>query len=454
MISSRIAASLPQIAERVSVVGLFLCAFFAWLGTAGFSVGIVLALAGLALSSAPWRAMARTAVFWICVVFAIYLAARGWFATLEFPETSALQWKRAGAWMKLIAFFPLAWPMMRDRRNVHRSAFVCLVGLLAGTLIAGWQFQPYLWVDGYRFGGYVGKSIAFAFYCSVGLLGLLVWGPRMIGAQARRGALMGGLTAAFVVIASVLLAAGVTASQSRGPVLALVAVMPLTLLWRYWYSLRAGLRKPRFVFAGALAAVVLAILVTLTAGPLVERVVRELPTIGTAVTQGIDFTGEDDVGYRLHMWRFGLERFADRPLFGWGPGSTERVLSEDDNPLLRHPTGKPWDHLHSLYVQGLFTHGATGLALTLLLLGALLTGLGKSYRAGHLARDDLIFFISNLALISVYSLTDFRHLNWDWRAYWLLLAAMMYARAAQPYGLAPASPVPSTAAGGNTGGAA
>ncbi|MEW8046739.1 MAG: hypothetical protein AB2805_09625, partial [Candidatus Thiodiazotropha sp.] len=34
----------------------------------------------------------------------------------------------------------------------------------------------------------------------------------------------------------------------------------------------------------------------------------------------------------------------------------------------------------------------------------------------------LAFLMSNFMLIAIYSLTDFRHLHWNWRFYWLIIA--------------------------------
>ncbi|CAK0769661.1 hypothetical protein CCP4SC76_5230001 [Gammaproteobacteria bacterium] len=61
-----------------------------------------------------------------------------------------------------------------------------------------------------------------------------------------------------------------------------------------------------------------------------------------------------------------------------------------------------------------------------LLVGGLLTLLGRgliaAYRTGRLARDHLAFFAGTTLLVLVWSAFDFRHLHWDWRDYWILLA--------------------------------
>jgi O-antigen ligase len=113
-------------------------------------------------------------------------------------------------------------------------------------------------------------------------------------------------------------------------------------------------------------------------------------------------------------------------MLGWGPGSVEPILAASRALELNLVGGKPWDHLHSAYVSTLFAFGIVGVLLFGILFAALILPIWRRYRGGGIQRNDAIFFICGFAMIAIYSTTDFRHLNHDWRMFWLLFAGMAY----------------------------
>ena len=142
--------------------------------------------------------------------------------------------------------------------------------------------------------------------------------------------------------------------------------------------------------------------------------------------QGLDAVPLTAATLRLHMWRYALTRWAEQPLLGWGPGSVEPLLAASRDEALNFLVGEPWDHLHSAYIQTLFTLGVVGVVVFGTLLAALILPIWHGYRNGSIRREEAIFFLCGFALIAIYSATDFRHLNHDWRMFWILFSGMAY----------------------------
>lgn len=415
---------LRLVGDRLTTVGLALFAFGVWLGPAVSNLGLVLLLLVFAADPRAWRWALASRLLWLCVVAAGFVAARAYLAAVEMPDSAEQQWKEAVRWIQLLLFGLVAWPLWQRPSRVRWAAMLAAAGLVVGTLVAlvSPEGTREAWLEG-RFGGYMAKPIAFAFYASVVLLGLAVFcGPTLMLSAKPMG---GRRLALFALLWSVLLLLtwAFLASQSRGPLLAAVAVIPLAMVWRYRIvAWMAGVGRGGVLIGGVLLALLLAVLVS----PQMDRVQGEAGAIFAIVEQGLDSTPLNSATLRLHMWEYGLRKWAERPLLGWGPGSVEPLLAASGQHALNY-LGQPWDHLHNAYVQVLLTLGAVGALLFLGIVAGLLRSLWQRYRAGEVGREETIFLVCNFLLIAIYSITDFRHLNPDWRMYWLLLAGMTFA---------------------------
>jgi O-antigen ligase len=154
-----------------------------------------------------------------------------------------------------------------------------------------------------------------------------------------------------------------------------------------------------------------------------------------AVWRG-DFEAVPSAGFgvRVHTFRFGVTKWLERPLFGWGPGSTEYLISHSGLPQLRHSemaggewkAGPDWlDHLHNTYLEILVRFGLVGAFLMIGTLGLLVKGLWLARREGRVPLDYAWCLIGALGLMGLWSLSDFRLLHPDWRSYWILMGGIM-----------------------------
>ena len=103
---------------------------------------------------------------------------------------------------------------------------------------------------------------------------------------------------------------------------------------------------------------------------------------------------------RLTAWRAGIDGFADRPAFGWGPGNFMA-------PFARHGADwpkrmEPHDHAHSTFVEKLATEGAAGAALYLALWVATGIALARTARAAR-GRERVLALAVGAALAAHFA---------------------------------------------------
>lgn len=412
--------------ERIGVAGLYLCALGTWLSTALQNLGLALVILTFAINRRAWRWAFSSPVFWLCGIAAAYVLTRGHYAAIEFPTTAELQLKASQDWVKLTLFIPIAWYLQRSPKHIPWVLVLCGLGLMARTLANLDVGTVKAILNGMRYGGHLGKPIAYAFYMSVCLLGVTILAPRWLQLDSNRAVYWAKNIGTGILIAALFWL--FLAAQSRGPLLALASVLPIALAVRYWPSRQTTRVKNNHIWH-VVIGIGLAVLLLGISGAhmLAKRIVDELPSAETALDDSLGKAPRDNTTLRLQMWSFGIEKWTERPWFGWGPGSTQHVLATKDNPALRHDSGEPWDHLHSLYVQLLFSFGLVGAGLAGSIAVLLCLGIVQRYRKGRLCQDETIFLLGNFGLIAIYSLTDFRHLNQDWSSYWLMLAAITLA---------------------------
>jgi O-antigen ligase len=425
-------ARLARLRECIALFGIMLAAAGTTTSAAATSIGLPLAFLLFLSSGRGWHWARAMPLFWVSSAAIVYIAVRSYLAAKEIPVTAELQYEHAGDWVTLFLFVPVAWWLQRKRTHIYWVAFVFALGLAIGTLVAlnAHTFHRILF-SGARYGGMLDKPITYAFYLSVGLIGIIVWMPRWLSWCAHRGERAKWLgVAALVAVASILFF-GFLASKSRGPLFALLIVMPFAAAFRYGPAVVRMRKRTRMaVYAGLVLCVLALVGVSAKIG-LLQRGEAAVAHVEQVTEEGLDETALNNVTYRLRMWRFGIEQWRKRPVFGWGPGSI-RWLQVHKGGLVRHRSGATWDHLHSAYVQTLVSFGLIGV----LLVGATLAGLVmmvvRRYREGRVESDDAIFIVATMVLILLYSLTDFRHLNHDWRAFWVLFGAVGVARGALP----------------------
>jgi O-antigen ligase len=414
----------------MGTAGLFMFAFCAFLSTSGVSIGLGLLLGAIFLNRSLWRRFMHDPVFVFFVASATYLVLHTVWAIWKFPDSTQLQTDRVWDWFRLWLFLCVAWWINGDLKRLKWVLFLPLVGLLIGMIYYVSTDTSVIW-SGKRTGFHL-RIIPFGLYSSTAILGLLLLAPRIWGNKENIPVF--AVRVGFWLAVLAFLTQGLIMTQSRVSWLAALIVIPpccvirLRTLWRaHGISRCQGIAMAVFVVV-FLSGVALANLKTIR-----NRLNEQLETIKTMAQLDYDFDVMPEVSaeYRIQVERFGVKKWLERPIFGWGPGTTKHLISHSGVPALLHPHwkgGRVWmDHVHNTYLEILVCFGLVGIILVLTVLMFLLKRLKNAYQEGRLPADYALFLTGTFALMAVWSFFDFRLLHWDWCSYWLLIAGATYA---------------------------
>lgn len=321
--------------------------------------------------------------------------------------------------LKLLFLIPVGWAVAGDPWRARTLLAAAGLGLLIRLLMCA---PPTQWLavfgDAAQRLDFGFTSIASGLYCAAALLGLVLLLPRCVpdSGWGRRTALLGGL------LAAALLTAGLLLSRSRGTWLALMASAPVVMT--------APSKHGRLVL-GLLGAAVLAVVLA-GSGAAARRLADDAPAytalaraIGARDAQAADAAWEqvphNSVGLRLHAWRLATAAWWQRPWFGHGADASEALLASVDGS----PLGE-LAHLHNTYAELALRFGLVGLLLAAAIVVALACGVARGLRNRSEIADLTRFLAGVLVLTAVWSVSDFRLFRLDFRLYTVLLAGIAF----------------------------
>ncbi|MEX0651233.1 MAG: O-antigen ligase family protein, partial [Actinomycetota bacterium] len=245
---------------------------------------------------------------------------------------------------------------------------IAVVASIGGALPADLRARALRWV--------VGAAVTVA---GLGIAFRLVPGPLedLFPGQGLAGSTMGNQVFAIALVAAalgvlltseslsssrmwwsqlVVLSVGIASFGERSS-LAFVVVTGVVGLWR-----RTDRRRR---IGKALVVVALLVLAWQVVAP-------QLPIPSTLGSQLTSLTSDRA---RFVSWRVGLESVADRPLLGWGPGSTKSAYLANASPTDIEITTRGVGDAHNLFVGTLVEMGVLGLVAMVVFVVAALTDL-------------------------------------------------------------------------------
>jgi hypothetical protein len=416
-----------SVGEWIGFTGLTLFCFFSLLSISGANLGLALMLLGLVFSPQAWRQLPRQPLFWAAILSIVYVFISRFVSPIGAIGDADVQNDQAKDWAMLFLFPVTAWWISRHPNRQLYSLGLMFAGFAAGILTSLYSGSASTLLGGMRSGMHFGKAIIFGFDCAVAILAMMImivyWlDPRLELSWPQRVVRVG-----IVLLVLLFFSQGLVVSQSRGVWLAMLLTLPVmfSILWYGMKDTYVMKRKAKvLVFLSVFSIVALALLANWKV--ITERLVYENMAFGVVVSEGLEKAPLSSSTYRLHLWRFGLEKWLEEPVTGWGPGTTYSLVEVENVQELKNPNGKGFDHLHNAYLELLMQLGLIGLFFTLWNAILMISGIVKGYRHKALSVYMFSFLVSNFVLISVYSLTDFRHLHWNWRFYWLVLAGIIF----------------------------
>ena len=427
-------------ADRVQGFGLYLIALSLFLAPAGVSAGLILLWLGFFLALGAGRRWPLSVGVWLGLAFAVYALIN---TVLTGYPGADLGGRLASAadWAQLCVFVPVAYALRGDQRRLIHLLALALLGMLLGGL---WRIDwALLLSDSSAFldsrPGFGFPAIVFALFSGIALIGLFVlrarwWGGAWWG-------LGGWWVLAWLVCAAMVLQ-GFVLTLSRGAWIALAGTLGVAVWmnWRGHFAARAdgpvaarlgdapavtgGVMRPRSALPW-LGGLLLVGLLGLNAGSIIDRFGAETDAVSAILSGTTGDTGDSapsSVGLRWQAQRFGLSLWWERPLLGWGPGSSEALIASSAMPELGVGSDQALDHLHNTYLELLVQLGLIGLLLWIGLFLALLSSIGTAWRARSLSADLARFLTLSIVYLAFWDLFDFHALHQDWRGAWALLA--------------------------------
>lgn len=416
---------LPTIpTARAQQAGRFLAivlAFSAWSFTppASISLGLLVALFFTEIPG-NWGRLRREPALWLPVIALLVTSLLATRAAALLPETAADQWDSVSAWCAPWWFIALAWWIRGEPRLVWTLLAAAFLGLVVGVLRrTDWSLLPEI-LGGLRY-HFDFAATGLAFIASVCLVGLMLLRRRItVGVL---GWVLWVLALGFVLIVLVV-------TQSRGAALVL-ATAGVGYMVLAWLARPAGAEDnaPRRRWAPIVSAIAMVLIAAAFLWSTQYRQQADLDALRQAELSG-HLSYASSLGARINLHRVTPAIVAERPLLGWGPGtsSTEFLVP---NGLVRLD---PYDqknlpdfaHLHSVALEVVTRFGLAGALLAALALLILLRAARAVWRDPRLPLD-LRSFLALTGIMTLLSLTyDFRWVHNEFRFFAILYFGILY----------------------------
>jgi O-antigen ligase len=375
-------------------MGIMLFAFIGELITRRFSI-----------RQYPWAA-------WLLLPFC-YLLLRNLWGIIDHPELADKQIELGLDWLKLAYFIIAAWFIRGDQRRILIVLVLIFVGFVVGIATAeNWQFiHRGAWQHRWGFGF---PLIFFGHVCSIGLLGILLFSPRISAYLKNRWLRYTKIV--FLMIIAGLLLQGMIISQTRASWLAAILVLPAAILFDYLPTIRAGGYMKRIV----VGAVVLIVAVSAVININYKVISSRIMTADKEVQSIVIDDPKGSVGGRYYMWTYGLEKWRERPLLGWG--NSTLVLDK-----LPETARFSWlMHLHNTYIELLVQGGVIALGLFLAVITAVSRVLYNAHCRQLVARDVLAFLAGVLVILLIWMFADYQMFLSRFKFFFIIMFGLMF----------------------------
>lgn len=396
------------------------CAYFG----PGRNIGLGLMALAAALQAQLWWPRLRSDPYlWVALAFVAYAAIGAVWAAAALPGSTRHQHGDVRELFNLcILTLPVAWWLRGDPARARQVLLLAFAGLLVGISAR---------LDWNEFGRYVTGAQrlqpgispnGLGLYAATALLGFVVFSVSRVLGQAtvnrrERLVLAGGLALAGVSVVLLML------SQSRSAWVAAAVVLPPTLLIALLYALRA---RPRPAARALLALIAIAVVgLGVVSGYAYRDTIQQrfhVVVEQVDASRGAGGHVTDEATYaRLQLWELARDKWLERPVFGWGPGSARHLIRQAPDPRVN-----VYKHFHNLYLHVLVTLGLAGAALATAAAALLACAAWRSLRSRRMPPEFGIFLLGYLLLFLVASLFTLRHDDAHGRSYLQLLAAVAY----------------------------
>lgn len=403
--------------NRIDRVGWYCTILFilsAWVSSLAVTIALTLLFVVLfADCGHAWAVLRRDRIFWLFLFFLGYMTLTAMLAIRTQPDSVCGQLDGMRRFGLLFFFLPLAYWLKADEKRIKLALMLSFVSMIVGLVLClDWNH----WTDalqGQRVPLKYWGHLIIGLYAETGLLGLLLFGPHFWLYPK-------GLSNKFWLfflwmVLVVFFFQFVIISGSRNVWLAVLLVFPPVLFFRY----RDLLKTERFQFPrkwAILPAVSLVLALSIVMAGSYDSVATRLgeqhEDFERLVKLETDGYNEYGFGVRILLNLFGIEKFEERPVFGWGPGTGFTSFGQV--------------HLHNSYLEILVRFGLIGVLFFALLSYFLFRGLLWARVKAEIPLDLWLFLVGALMLTALWCLTNFRLNRLDFRVFFIFIAGISY----------------------------
>ncbi|MCG5539061.1 O-antigen ligase [Halorhodospira sp. 9622] len=326
---------------------------------------LLMFVALLAALPAAWRFFRTNPAFWL---FLIWVAALALSNSLVMADpaipTDHNIWNAARHWSR-VGWIPLMAWLIAGRLGIVKTVFFCYTAAwFAATLP---ELSPDLLrasLEGARldFGTGNPHRAALPFMITTLILGFLArdWvgpGPRVQSTFLFLTRLtLWGLALAYSTF-------GLFSAQGAGPVGGAVtaSLIGLFVLWRHLTEGKPLFVKLRLLAVGAGALVVIAAGLAIAFKPAIDSRLATFSGGLSELSEGEIVSEGGTVGARYYLWTFAFEKWAERPLTGYGTESAQSLIPVSELP----ERTRQFNHLHNSFLELTFSTGLLGAAILL-----------------------------------------------------------------------------------------
>ncbi len=419
--------------ERLAVAGLSLLAIASVYRTAPAYIGLGLCLPGAL--AACWDArtqkpdtvviLVAALVAWLSLRLALQLGAGIGTPGLVDPADDVRNW------LYILVFAPLAaLPCADPVARVRLLWLLAMAGFCAGIAsFLAFSGVGALW-SGERLGFHLNRPLGVGLYAGCFAIMLLFTARLWWNAGGRwRWPLRFGAIALIALFVQV-----VVGAQNRSNYLGALAVLVFAAASAIAQLLRRE-RHPGHIAAAVVLGFALLTAVTMpNLDTIAQRSAAERSALSSVLNAGLADAPVASVTVRLRLWQFALARFPQAPLLGHGFGDLSPVIDRELRPQGGLNELESYDHMHSVYLQLLWSQGTIGFALWAALVCLLALHAARAARERPERQALMPAMWATLIFIAVWAAFDYRQSHPDMRFFTILvlLSMRLLAAPAQP----------------------
>jgi len=409
---------------------LALWALSAGIDRSGIRIGsAMMSLALLLQWRDLWPRIRRDPIFWAGLALLLYLIVDAWRGVQLYPATVVAQRHAVGdvAVFTMLSVLPVAWWMGGNTRRIGWILALALAGLTIGILLDFNWADPRGYLHGERLVAMRSPN-GLGLYSATAVLGLAIFGIRFIFSSEKAGSsrLRYPLTIVWIIATATYTVVHILAQSRSAWLAAAIIILPTVALYVY-HLIRSGVQQGASVpwrplvmtFVCAIVAGSIAIYASF--GAIEKRIVSASDEVAVSHVSETDEISDLAVRTRLELWKFGLDRFAEHPILGIGPGSARHLISTESPPIIQR-----YRHFHNLYLHLLVTAGLVGATLVFTIGALVALAAWRTMRAGTMP-VEIGYFVGGAALLYlVVSFFTIRHDDTYGRTFLLLLGGIAY----------------------------